>query len=421
MIFLIILFLFSNIETSPQVFGKELSNSTNYSDLTVYFIDVGQGDSILIQTPDSEYLLIDTGVRSYSSEVISFLQSKSVNYISAFIATHPHADHIGGAQEIFDNFEILSVYEPGYDYDSATYQRFVDAYENEGCPVYTDCEVDSGDYIDISSYVSFQILHINKDASNTNDASIVIRADYETVSFLFTGDINGDKGDYVESYLVDNWDVDIDILKVSHHGSKHASTNNFLYEATPDVSIISCGEDNPYGHPHFEALQRLSDVGSTVYRTDESGDITIKTDGYMWDVSIEKPGDNPMKPVVNGPKTGSSGINYSFSCSSIDPNQDDLFYYWDWCDGSNSGWIGPYDSGEEIFLNHKWNFNGTYIVKVKAKNTQGFESEWSYFEVSMPKNKIKNSPLSNIFPNFRNLFNDLILKNSREFHYLIIF
>ena len=106
--------------------------------------------------------MIDTGYRDYSAELISFLHSKSVQKISAFIATHPHADHIGGAQEIFNNFEVLSVYEPGYNYDTATYRRFVDSYEDEGCPVYTDDEIDIGDYIDISNLVLFQVLSINK-------------------------------------------------------------------------------------------------------------------------------------------------------------------------------------------------------------------------------------------------------------------
>jgi len=380
-------------------------SSTNYGELIVYFIDVGQGDSILIQTPDYNFILIDTGERVYANDVINFLNALSVTTLKAFIATHPHADHIGGSAEIFNAFNILSVYEPGYNYDTATYRRFLTSAQNEGCPIYTDDNLNPGDYIDLSGSFSCQILNINSRAENVNDASIVLRIDYGSVSFLFTGDINGDQGDYVEMYLVDYWNVDVDILKVSHHGSSHASVDYFLDEATPEISIISCGTGNPYGHPHLETLYRLQTHHSQIYRTDLNGDIKVETDWFSWDITYEKPKDKPMKPVVEGTAFGITDIEYMYTATATDPNGNQLYYMFDWCDGNFSNWMGPYSSGETAYAYHKWTQGGTYIIKVKAKDTDGFESDWGMLNVVMPRAKIN----SNLFQKLVSFFNFFFL------------
>ncbi len=376
-----------------QIPSNNLISQLSLNDLIVYFIDVGQGDSILIQTPDNHFVLIDTGSQIYSSKVIDFLNQRSVSTLSAFIATHPHEDHIGGCMEIFDAFTVLSVYHPGYYLNTQTYLRFLTAAQNEGCPIYTDDNVDPGDYIDISNSVSCQILHINKYASNANDASIVLRVDYSQVSFLFTGDINGGIGDYVESYLVDSWDVDIDILKVAHHGSRYASTDYFLDEATPDVGIICVGEGNIYGHPHDETLYRLASHGTDIYRTDLNYDITVATNGVTWTVSCGQQSNEPFPPAILGPTTGSTGIEYQFTAITTDPNEDQLYYKWDWNDGNVSEWIGPYNSGQQVVAYHQWSNAGAYVVRAKAKDVYNFESDWGMLNVIMPISKISTLPL----------------------------
>ena len=403
---IIVIFIGIILLTTPlflvNPLGKKItiSDFSNDFELTVHIIDIGQGDSILIKTPLRKYILIDVGERSYSSKLINYLQNENIYRIDAFFATHPHADHIGGAKEIFDNFEILSVYEPGYPYDSATYNRFIDAVENENCPLYTDDDIDPGDYVYVENGVDLQVLAINKAASNTNDASIVLRLDYGRTSFLFTGDINGDQGDYVESYLVDNWDVNIDILKVSHHGSSHASTDYFLSEATPETSIISCGTGNSYGHPHHETITRLSNHGSLIYRTDLNGNIVINTDGISYNVNYDKPKEKPTNPIINGPTIINSGVETFFDISSSDPNEKNLFYYIDWCDGTIAYWIGPYESGEIVSINHLWTLDGTYIIRAKAKNENGIESDWTSYSISMSKEKV----IKNLFYSFLNKF-----------------
>lgn len=399
-----IIFLFFGLGLNSSISGTTIEKSskkTNYGDLQVHFIDVGQGDSILIQTPEGNFVLIDTGSRGYATTVIDYLNSLSVQTLEAFIASHPHEDHIGGAEEIFNAFDILSVYHPGYYLSSQTYQRFLNAAQNEGCPIYTDDELDPGDYISISSSLVCQILHINKDASNANDAGIVLRLDYYQVSYLFTGDIHGEIEDQVEYKITDDWNVDIDILKVAHHGSRYSSTDYFLDEATPEVSVICVGEGNSYGHPHYEALYRLNEHNSMILRTDENGDVIISTDGWSYNIIYEKPENKPLTPIIKGWTTGNVGVEYMYSAISFDSNGDQLYYMWNWGDGNVTDWIGPYYPGYEVYEYHTWTQQGAYVIKVKAKDTNDYESDWGTFNVIMPRNKITMRSL------FRNLFEQL--------------
>lgn len=263
-------------EYSAEVTIKVIPESTGNT--TVYFIDVGQGDSILIQTPDSKNILIDAGDNSAGPTVTSFLSSLSITIIDVFVGTHPHADHIGGADDVLETFDVLSVYYPGYGSTSVTYADFMTAVEAEGCLVYTDEDHDPGDFMNWSSEVSFQILNINADADNANDASIVLKMVYDSVSFLFTGDIGFD----IEDEMMASFDLDVDILKVSHHGSAYATSDDFLDETTPELAIISVGEGNSYGHPAPVTLISLQEHDATVLRTDLSGTVTISTSGMTW-------------------------------------------------------------------------------------------------------------------------------------------
>jgi competence protein ComEC len=377
--------------------------TTNYGELVVYFIDVGQGDAILIQTPENNFVLIDTGSKKYDDTLVDFIRNLGVTTLQAFVATHPHEDHIGGCVKLFEQFEILNVYHPGYEMSSQIYQDFIEAAENEFCQIYTDDYLDPGDYIEISNNydVECQILSINKEADNANDASIVLKLEFNDISFLFTGDIETE----VEEYLVDYWDVDIDILKVAHHGSSSSSSDLFLYEATPETAIICVGEDNRYGHPHQEALDRLEYHCQNIYRTDINGDITVTVDreGKDYSVSCEKSVDSPYTPQINGPTYGEEDVEYDYSAYSIDPEGDYIYYYWDWGDGTQEI-SDPCFSGETCYAYHEWD-EGTYIIKVQAIDDWGHASPWAKLSVQMPRTKSKtNILLQNILENLQQHF-----------------
>lgn len=401
--------LIFGVSTNPSlgtiVNLKSESNiyTTNYGELVVYFIDVGQGDAILIQTPENNFVLIDTGSKKYDDNLVDFIRNLGVTTLQAFVATHPHEDHIGGCVKLFEQFEILNVYHPGYEMSSQTYQNFIEAAENEFCQIYTDDYLDPGDYIEISNNydVECQILSINKEADNANDASIVLKLEFNDISFLFTGDIETE----VEEYLVDYWDVDIDILKVAHHGSRSSSSDLFLYEATPETSIICVGEDNRYGHPHQEALDRLEYHCQNIYRTDINGDITVTVDreGKDYSVSCEKSVDSPYTPQINGPTYGEEDVEYDYSAYSIDPEGDFIYYYWDWGDGTKEI-SDPCFSGETCYAYHEWD-EGTYIIKVQAIDDWGHASPWAKLSVQMPRTKSKtNILLQNLLENLQQHF-----------------
>jgi len=302
---------------------------------TVYFIDVGQGDAILIQTSDSKNILIDAGEDSASSTVVNFLTDKSVTTIDVFVADHPDADNIGGADEVIDSFDVLSIYHPGLEKTTTAYLNFISAAEAEGCPVYTDEEHDPGDYMNWSSEVTFRMLNIDADAEESNDASIVLKMNYGSVDFLFTGDIGFD----IEDQMMASFNLDIEILKVSHHGSAYATSDDFLGHATPEVGVISVG-DNPYGHPTEETLDRLESHGVTVYRTDYNGTVTVTTDGSDWEVHPQYSPD-----INNAPEADFSysiaDLTVQFTDQSTDPEDDSLTYSWEFGDGEISTLKNP--------------------------------------------------------------------------------
>lgn len=400
---LTIFFTFAVISINPiistSINKKNGIASTNYGELFVYYIDVGQGDCILIQTPDNFHMLIDAGSNDDTDSIITFLGNHNIYYndtIDVFVATHPHADHIGGVPGIFDAFDIGSVYHPGYNISTTTYQEeFLPAIKNEGCPIYTDDDVDPGDFIDFSFFITCQILNIDKDAKDANAASIVLRMDYDHVSFLFTGDIDEE----VEDDLVYDWDVNIDILKVAHHGSRYSSSDDFLNASSPDVSIICVGEDNSYGHPHNDVLQRLEEQQSKIYRTDINGDITVKTDGTEYTVYYEKSVNHPSTPIIKDEPD-----EHTYSAYSTDPEDDKLYYTWDWDDGGDDLILGPFSSGEKCYNNHTWDEEGTYYIKVKATDEYGYESEWGILKVKMPRKKLLiNNFLKKLLEKFHNL------------------
>lgn len=250
------------------------------ADLKVHFIDVGQGDAILIQHSEGDTVLIDGGDRYYSVEkkLLTYLAEAGVEGIDAIIATHPHADHIGGLGTVIKEYPVGIIYDSGMPHTSKTYENYLLVIDEKGIPFKTPKR---GDTIDLEN-LSFNIIHPAKDneSNNLNEASLVTYLEYGEISFIFTGDIEAP----AENEIV-NTGVNIDstILKVGHHGSSTSTTDIFLEAVSPEISVITVGEDNRFGHPSFEVVSKLSDT-SRVYRTDFNSDIIIKTDGKTYTV-----------------------------------------------------------------------------------------------------------------------------------------
>ena len=284
-IFLTVLLLFSlvgcdGIEiviTSENGNGSGNSSSSTWqegSTLEMHFIDVGQGDSTLI-TCDGESMLIDAGKNDQGTEIQSYLESKGITELKYVIGTHPDSDHIGGLDVILYKFGAEKVFMPDYSKDTKTYDDVVQIIKNKSLK---RVQPAVGETYTLGS-AEFTILGPAADASygsNANDYSVAIILTHGEKKFLLTGDAEED----AEADMLQNGiSLKADVYKASHHGSKTASTEEFMEAVDPEYAIISCGEGNSYGHPHAEVLNRFRSMGIQVFRTDEQGTIVLESDG----------------------------------------------------------------------------------------------------------------------------------------------
>ena len=253
-------------------------DSSTGEEIQVYFIDVGQGDSTLV-VHGSDAVLIDGGLPSQSNKVYAFLKDKNIAHVKYVIASHMHNDHTGGLSGALETGMCENILVP----DTNDENGFLEQADKKGVPVSVAKEGDVYTLDDISFYI---LGPTDLVTDNENNNSLVVRMDYKNVSFLFTGDAEQEE----EQLLLYNHykDLDVDVLKVPHHGSSNAASSAWLNAIAPEYSVISCGKDNSYGHPHDTTLQLLKQSGSALYRTDLQGTITCTTDGQNIEFSTEK-------------------------------------------------------------------------------------------------------------------------------------
>jgi len=271
--------------------------SPSTQELKVHFIDVGQGDSILIDLNDQE-ILIDGGEKS--SGVTSYISSYVDGLLEAVIATHPHSDHIGGLISVLDSFDVLNIWTSGDSTNSQTYSEFMSAVQLEHANTYV---ARRGDKINVGG-LSFTVLNPDTLNGTTNNNSIVLSLSYGDIDFLFTGDAEKEaEASMLVSSVVPV--PDVEILKVGHHGSRTASSHDFLVATSPEVAIYMAGKSNSYGHPHQETITALTEVGAEIYGTDIHGTIVVTTDGETYTLQLEKQAPPCSPPVVSQTPTPS--------------------------------------------------------------------------------------------------------------------
>ncbi len=241
-------------------------------EIRVYFFDVGQGDSILLQS-DKNSVLIDAGEYSTRNALLSYLRDAGVKTLDYLIATHPHADHIGGMVPVLENFTVKNIVLSDATANTETYESFLGLIEEQKIPVTVP---EAGDNI-TSGIINLSVLAPLKDYSDDlNNASLVLRMVYGETAFLFAGDAEAPSE---QDMLNAGGSVRADIIKIGHHGSNTASTGAFIDAVRPSAAVISCGKHNSYNHPHDETLEALASRNIPIYRTDESASIIMNTDG----------------------------------------------------------------------------------------------------------------------------------------------
>lgn len=268
--------ILSNIFVWKAIYERRSSDT-----LSVYFLDVGQGDAVLIDSPQHNRVLIDGGknrkVLSELGKILPFADRR----IDVVVATHPDADHIGGLPEVVSRYKVGIFLESGAESDNNIDDELKKRVEEKNIP---SVLARRGIVIDFGDGAKLTILFPNQDVSNLdpNDASIVTRLTYGEESFLLTGDAEL----RTENILLnlDSSALDSDVLKVGHHGSRSSTFILFAQAVSPEYAVISAGKDNTYGHPHKEVLDILSQVRAKVLSTIDLGTIIFKTNGKTLEV-----------------------------------------------------------------------------------------------------------------------------------------
>ena len=242
---------------------------TEENNLEIYFLDVGQADCIYLHNQENN-ILIDAGNNEDGEKVVNYLKSLGVEHFQYVIGTHAHEDHIGGMDDIINNFEIDHFYMPDVITTTKTFEDVLDSLEANQLPLETP-EIDSSFEV---GELKFKVLSIGKEKKDLNDTSIVLKLNFRNTSYLFMGDATSK----VEKEILEK-DLQSDVLKVGHHGSQYSSTAQFLKKVSPLYAIIQVGKNNSYQHPKEVTLEKLEKLGTIIYRTDLDNTILLTSDG----------------------------------------------------------------------------------------------------------------------------------------------
>ncbi len=245
----------------------------------VHFIDVGKGDSILVKAGD-RCMLVDGGRPVEGPKLVSYLKGQGVASIDVMVATHPHADHIGGLLAVLQEIPVKEVLDSGIAQPTKTYEFFLALIDEKNIP-YTVAE--AGQTIDLGSGVRVEVLapYAARNGDGINENSIVLKVIHENVTFL----LSGDAGIPEERQLLESgYGLKSDVFKVPHHGSGYSAGKEFIRAVSPEVSVIEVGP-NPYGHPTRHMLELLEESGSAIYRTDLNGNVVVRSDGAGFTVT----------------------------------------------------------------------------------------------------------------------------------------
>ena len=290
-LFLVLVLCFSFVSCSKPSGDNPFSDdpadtSAPQGELAVHFLDVDQGDAILI-IDGNKTMMIDTGDwpnDEYKKYMLDYIKDLGITVIDYLILTHPDADHIGGAPEVINTFEVKNCIMPDCTKTTSVFTRTLTALEDRNVNVLLPIV---GDEYTLNEAKIRILAPIGESYKDTNDYSVVFRLQYGERSILFTGDAEQmSESEMVARYKAS--DLDADVLKVGHHGSRTSTSEAFLQLVDPDYAVISCGVGNSYGHPHDPVIARLNNREIEIYRTDEDGTIVLLTDGKT--VSLTKLG-----------------------------------------------------------------------------------------------------------------------------------
>ena len=271
---LILLFSLSSFGCNSITNNFQVSIKASSNTILVHFIDVGQGDAILIQV-NNKNLLIDSGPKSDKKKFDDYLSAINIKKLDYIIATHPHEDHIGNMTDAISSYDVGKFYAPKVQSTTKSFEKMIEALKSKNLKINIiksgTSSIDLGPNTNVTVFTP-----IEESYEDLNNYSPVIKIQYGSTSFLFTGDAQKD----VEKEILNrNYDISADVLKVGHHGSSTSTSKDFLEKIKPSIAVISVGKDNTYNHPNENTLNLLNKNNVKTYRTDRDGTILVSSDG----------------------------------------------------------------------------------------------------------------------------------------------
>ncbi|GAB3804079.1 ComEC/Rec2 family competence protein [Virgibacillus kimchii] len=272
-----------------STFLPVLTESQSPMDMQVHFIDVGQGDSMLIQTPSNKTILIDGGPPEAGERVVSYLKDQQIESIDLLVATHPDIDHIGGLPQVMKEMEVKNILDSGKLHSTKTYATYLYQIRKQNIPVQIAMEDEK---IRLDPELTILVLNTYGATKTNNQSSIALKITYEEVDFLLMSDIEMEQ----EKELMEEHDVEAEIIKVAHHGSNTSTSFEFLQAVSPETALLTYSEENDFGHPVDRVINNLKKINATIYSTAGFGDVVIRTDGEKY---VVLPQENPLHRMIN--------------------------------------------------------------------------------------------------------------------------
>lgn len=280
----IILLIAMLLLTVPKtsIYGEE------QAEMKVHFIDVGQGDSILIQTPSNKNVLIDGGPPEAGKKVVAYLNKLEIKKLDLLIATHPDIDHIGGLPHVMKSIKIDQIIDSGKFYTTKTYAKYINQIHQQEIPITI---AKQNEQINVDPLLHIKVLNTYERRKSNNQSSIVLKISFNQISFLLLGDVERAQ----EKELLEKYNIEADFVKIAHHGSRTSSSLPFLQAVNPTVALITYSKKNDYGHPVNRVIKNLDKLNTMIYSTAVFGDIMISTDGISYFIHPQK---SPMDGLL---------------------------------------------------------------------------------------------------------------------------
>ena len=302
----------------PQPAAPQPLSPISGDGLTIHFLDVGQADCALLEC-DGEFMVIDGGNVGDGQMVVSYLKQMNIQKLEAVVCSHAHEDHVGGLPAVLSVFDTETVYSPVTEFDTKVFRDFVKKAENQAGKITVPAP---GDQFALGT-ATITVLGPVQEYDDPNNTSIVLKVSYGESDFLFTGDMEVSAENDMLDYWGNDFDWEVEVLKVGHHCSDTSSGYRFVYETSPGYGVISVGEDNDYGHPHEKPLSRLKDAGVVTFRTDRLGHVIAETDGrditFTWENQNAEPEDvepaDPAMKILYGNKK--SKVFHTYDCKNL--------------------------------------------------------------------------------------------------------